>query len=387
MLMFASILPVARKIHAVLGHTVGLLTVLLGLTGSILAFREEIEQRLTPELYRVTAGTPARLADSVEAVRARFPGKPLQRITLPLHSGDPIEVRVKGEGFVYVDPVAARVLGKQKHEETFTGRVMDLHRHLLIGHDGSYITSGAAMGMIALCLGGIVLWLPRKGPQRWRFTLKRQAPPVRTQRELHLMVGLYASVFLVIIAWTGISFTHREAITTFYGWVTGSDYRATEPPAIVPGEAHVPLPTLVALAQREVPSGTLRAVYFPGKPELPLQVSFKQALDPARNGSFQVFLDPYRAKVVSRIDPATAPMAWKLYYPINYALHTGEIGGLPTRVLAACMGLMPATLYGTGLAFWYFKRRARKQAEVARRMRLAAQQVVPAAHEASLGRG
>lgn len=363
--MLTSLLPFARKTHAVLGHTVGLLTVLLGLTGSVLAFRGEIERLLAPELYRVSAGPALPIEAVAEAVRAHADGRPLQRLTLPAGPGEPIEARVKGLGFVYVDPATGRVLGSQHPDTTFTGRVMDLHRHLMLGHNGSLVMASAAMGLIALWLGGLVLWLPRRGAARWRFAL-RKGPALRTRREAHLAIGLYGGLFLAAIAWTGIGFTHREAVTAFYGWLTFSDAKAVEPPRIAPGSTPAPFATLVALARREVPDGALRAVYFPAKGDRPLLVSFRRGHDPARNGSTLVYLDPYRARVVFRVRPETAPWAWRLHYQLNYAVHTGEIGGVPTRILAAGLGLLPAALYGTGLGYWLLKRRARRRAAAGR---------------------
>jgi uncharacterized iron-regulated membrane protein len=359
------LLPLARKLHLIVGLTIGLVTVVIGLTGTMLAFRDDIDRALSPTLYQTSAGPSLPLDSLVAAAQAQAPGKPVMRLFFPGSAGEPMRVMVKGAGTVFVDPASARVLGVRRPGAGPTDWVLDLHRELLAGDAGNRVVIAGAIGMLGLCLSGLVLWAPRKGQTKWRWNLPQAAPALRVHREVHTVVGAYAAIALMVLAWTGLSFAFREPVLGLYAAVTASDMRSVKPPEVAPppDARRVPVSTMVEAARRVFPTAEFRQMRLPADPTAAVQVNFFQPGEFNRRGNTVAYVDPYRGEVVGTIDPAHAPLAWRVYYTTNYPIHTGEWGGRLTQALWCLLGLMPALLFGTGASFWWLKTQAKQRAK------------------------
>jgi uncharacterized iron-regulated membrane protein len=78
--------------------------------------------------------------------------------------------------------------------------------------------------------------------------------------------------------------------------------------------------------------------------------------DRTPGGRSQVYVDQYSGKVLSVQSSRMAPAGTRLVN-LNRALHTGDIGGIPTKLLACLMSLAVAVQAFTGVVMWW-KRRA-----------------------------
>ena len=66
-----------------------------------------------------------------------------------------------------------------------------------------------------------------------------------------------------------------------------------------------------------------------------------------------MLVDPYSRSIAMIVDWRTASPSFRLVKLWNREVHTGDIGGLPTRILAALIGLSLPVLTLTGPLIWW----------------------------------
>lgn len=353
-------------LHLTVGLTVGMLVAVLGLSGSLLVFRPEIERALDPAVRRAQPDgrAPAPLQVVLaQAERAR-PGVPVTHLFVAPGPEDTHEIWYRGdERRVYVDPYTAAVRGQREAGRTPFGWLTLLHTHLLSGETGERVVGWGGVGLLGLAASGLFLWWPVRLRQfgervrvRWRGGTRRAAV------DLHRAGGFWTAAFLLLAAATGIALAFTE-------WTAATVYRAagTSPPPKPkapkpPSDASIlPLGNLLTRADAALPGGVVRRVTFPGKAGQPLVVRKRFPGEAHPNGINYIYLDPATGAVL-RVDAAARAGGPRRLLDARYPLHIGRWGGTATRLLHAAGGLMPAVLYATGVYLWWTKRRARRGA-------------------------
>ncbi|WP_420226559.1 PepSY-associated TM helix domain-containing protein [Pigmentiphaga litoralis] len=231
-------------LHRWAGLAIAVFIVVTGLSGSIIAFREELDALINPDLYRVPARAEPMLGPSALAagVEAALPAARAAFIFLGAQPGHSTRVLVQGGrdpatgkrvslayDEVFVDPYTGKVLGQRKRrgigESPLRTQILpviyEVHRTLLAGPIGKwflgiiafvwmldsfvgfYLTLPVASGRKAAPLARTVAALPRPGVQaeppaktwwrRWKpaWQIKRGASFYRTQFDLHRAAGLW----------------------------------------------------------------------------------------------------------------------------------------------------------------------------------------------------
>lgn len=363
----ASLRSLARLLHRVLGLAAGLVLVVTGLTGSALVFRDEIDAALNPRLRRVVpAGPRVPLQPVLDRVARDFPGEAPTRVRMPRRPGDTYELWLGAapSRYVYADPYRGVLLGARRPAEFLTGWLFLMHSQLLSGAAGARVTGVCALILVALSVSGLVVWWPRAAPWRvWRraLTLTRGAGPPRTAFDLHRSVGFYASGLVLLAGVTGASLVFHGAFERAAYWVTAS---APPPPAARPAPTTVRRPpalsadALLAIAERAQRGGTISYLYLPDRPGQAFRVRKRLPGERHPNGKSFVHVDPAGGRVLAVEDGSRAAPGARLY-SVLYPLHTGAIGGVPTRAMAVAGGVSLPALALTGLLVWW--RRARRR--------------------------
>jgi hypothetical protein len=186
------------QIHLWLGLTLGILGAVVGVTGSLLVFDQEIDRALNPQRY-ATSGNECRAAVRDYAQRAaRTVGEQSRTINLRLPAGEgaPVVAFVRvPEGAslrrVYLDPPTGRVLDAPLGRG-LVGWAHDLHESLTLReYNGREIVGAVGLAMLVSSLSGIYLWWPRKRITRRDFGFRRG---FALSRNLHQTLGIYASL-------------------------------------------------------------------------------------------------------------------------------------------------------------------------------------------------
>jgi uncharacterized iron-regulated membrane protein len=78
-------------------------------------------------------------------------------------------------------------------------------------------------------------------------------------------------------------------------------------------------------------------------------------------GSSYLYLDAEDGRLVDAYVPGEGT-AGDRFLQLQFPLHSGQIGGWPTRIFVAVLGLVVAMLSVTGVIIWWRKGRARSRA-------------------------
>jgi hypothetical protein len=202
------------QVHLWLGVALGAYIVAIGISGSILVFKDELMPRphvlLTP-----AACTAERLAAGLQAAVLVHPGWTPVLASCPIE-GDPwITVNLSApanetggkQETEYIDPGSGRVAGSVVRDRTWVGWVERLHLDLLLRRGGSTWNGVGAVVLLLLVGSGLVLWWP--GIRHWArgFTVDLRRSWKRINWDLHNAVGIWTVLFTLIWGVTGVYFT------------------------------------------------------------------------------------------------------------------------------------------------------------------------------------
>ena len=202
-------------LHLWLGLILGVWFSLIGVTGSVLAWRSELSAMELSRKFPVekpSADAPIiPLSQAVAAMKKAHPQAPsrsLATVTIP-HSRMPFYSFSLGSSranmeTVVVDPYSARVHPPVKMRTLLVGTTQQFHQRLIAGPRG-YLVNGALTALsIPLLLSGLWLWWPTKWKHlKARLTVKRGVSLKRTLYDLHNVTGIYLYLVLFVTTLTG----------------------------------------------------------------------------------------------------------------------------------------------------------------------------------------
>ena len=220
-------------LHRWTGLLMAAFLIIVGLTGSLLAFWGELNHWLTPELFpgpragialdaaTLDAATLARRAEAlapqarVDTIFLGYPGAVVVGVsprlsdpTLPFNQ-------------LFLDPLDGHELGRRKvgglpvHVDQIMPFVYQLHMHLALGSIGEWILGAVALTWTLDCFVGFYLTLPAGGERsrksflaRWKssWLVKFKSSFYRVNFDLHRAAGLWLWAILVVFAWSSVSF-------------------------------------------------------------------------------------------------------------------------------------------------------------------------------------
>ena len=343
------------NLHLYAGLLVGVLLVFSGLSGSLLVFREEIEAVAYPGLLVTEAQGDRVTVDAVlQTVRRAYPNERAFGIRMPRTPHQTYLVKLNGahDLFVYVDPYSGKILGARQQTDLVTGWISLLHTQLLSGDAGEIALGIGALVLIGLCLTGLVLWWPGNGKISQGFKVRWSARWKRLNFDLHRASGIYAALFLLITAFTGVALVFNKSVSGLIDAVTQSPARAA-PPQSGPPRPGMPPPSLDVLlrqADRVLPASTTW-ISLPQTAQAPLVLRKKLSQESHPNGKNFVYFDRYTGQVLHVENSLKAALGTRIFTAL-YPIHIGTIGGPPTRILQVAVGLAPMVLFVTGFVMW-----------------------------------
>jgi uncharacterized iron-regulated membrane protein len=337
------------NLHLYAALITGVFVVILGVTGSIMAFEDQIDHLTHPHLFFVTPQARRLSLDELAVAAAqRFPR---EKATFFGMSPSPAlsSYVVFDSGNVYVNPYTGEVLGV-RDGPTWLSYVHQFHLRLNAGATGKKIVSWVGVVMLFLLLSGLYLWWPLK-----RTTVKWNAGPKRLWLDVHSAVGIFSLVFLLLLTVTGIVIGFESVSTPLFFGITHSEplrgnFRATPRPAVVrltPDQA-------VAAAGAALPGATPISVNVPGATGV-YRVALRYPEDLTPGGRSRVFVDPYGGAVLQAESSRTTAAGTRLVNA-NRAIHTGDIYGLPSKAVMSLASLMAALQAVSGVMLWWKRR-------------------------------
>ncbi|MEH2048027.1 PepSY-associated TM helix domain-containing protein [Nostoc sp.] len=356
-------------LHRYIGLAVGLIAIIVGLTGSLLVFHSEIstfdQQRrigtITPQGEQLPVEV---VLNTVKKTYADQPDATVQRIYLPSKPNEPMNVILKTKqkdwNENYVNPYTGAILGnnlKQTFVNKFFEIVYPLHYALLGGDIGYKFVGIIGLLMSFMSITGIILW------PGWRrlisgFKIKWNAHPKRLNFDVHKVAGMITAVFLICTFFTGFCWSFSEFINPMIYAVTFSKQQPTPVSVPIAGKSALGLKEQLKTAQAALPDASLRSISFPSKPEEVLTVSFKLPQETEDYGQSSVYLDQYSGKVL-RVDSSLKVSLGDRIINSFVPVHYGTFWGIPSRIFYVFVGLTPLVLFITGFVMWRYRYRAK----------------------------
>jgi uncharacterized iron-regulated membrane protein len=356
---------ILRRVHLWLGLSLGLLFVVTGITGSLLAFYAEIDDALVPALRAVPAGSrPASWQAVYDALRRDHPERRGAWRIEVTPGGGPIPVRyyrpveTAGQDFaplmLWLDPRDLRTIRAGFWGAYPTTWIYALHWRLLSGRTGEVVMAIAGVAMVALLLTGLFAWWPRPGQWRRGLHVKRAAAPIRRLYDWHKLLGVGGVVVLLVVTVTGALLELPDQVRPAVARVSPL-FAMPRLAAATTGPA-LPLDRLVAVAERRFPDAALAWIETPGDPRGVVRVNLARPGEPSRRfPRTNVWLDPWSGAILAVRDggrESAGDMVLDWLHPI----HGGEAFGLVGRIVVLLSGLVVAALGVTGWWRWVRRR-------------------------------
>lgn len=341
------------QLHLWGGLAIGIYAVLIGITGSVLVFREEIVPRLSPVPRIASPATPPSL-DAIRAgIQAHYPDRYPWSLENPAEPGEPWGswVQRPGGGQMVFADAEGRVVGAVDVEGTWFQLFEQFHSFLLIPK-GRLYNGIAGLILAGLSISGMVLWWPSRGEWHEAFRIVRRSNWKGITFDLHRVGGAVTFLFVVLFCITGAYFTWPAAYRTIAAAMFPTAPIAGAP-RIEPNGARLSLDELVASAQRAVPDTTLVRVLVPRAPAQPVTVVLAHGSTHADRmvRTSQLQMHPYTGEVVS-LDDYRQRRAGDHIIEWMGPLHTGHFGGIGVKTAWAAAGLVLPALFVTGFIMW-----------------------------------
>lgn len=347
--------------------------VLLGLTGSILVFEDELRAAVAPAAT-ARPGKAHPPGDIIAAARAAAPpGYVPSSYAAPAAPGRPATVRLVPPGRqtgpseavrIDVDPVT--LAASPNAPDDLLRQVFFLHSTLLMkSHEGRVVVGWLGLAMLVMAASGLVNWWPRRGIGRrgaWRraFGIARDARGLRLLRELHGMAGIWGFAVLAIVSFGGVYLAFPETVRSGVAPILPArDLRAAAAAIKVqPVKDVEPLPIddAIALALAEARGARLAFAFLPAKPDQAYRVALLRSGQERHETPVTVIVDPWTRRVVETLDPRQFT-AGETILAAQHAMHSGQGLGPAWKTLVFLAGLLPALFAASGIAMWRLKRR------------------------------
>jgi len=383
-------------LHRYTGLAMTIFLIVIGLTGSLLAFLTELDNALNPQ-FSLPNQASVRLEPFILIETAETIDSAISVDTLWLSDKAAtvmVSPRTANEiayGQLIFNPYNGELLGKRHWGDLSEGLqelmpfVYKLHYELALGEVGVWILGITAIVWTMDCFVGFYLTLPpanttrtAKRPlatknfwQRWQpaWLIKWSASKIRINFDLHRAGGLWLWLALLVFAWSsvymnmaGFYSTVMKSVSEYHQpWSDFPDLpEPVKQPKITWRQAQSIAQTELNRVTREqgitihAPSG-----FWINRAKGFYVYDVKSSADVQdHGGNTRVVIDANTGAVRQVLLPTgqydgNTITSWLL------ALHTANVWGLPYKIFVCVLGLVIVMLSVTGVLIWLRKRRAR----------------------------
>ena len=368
-----------RNIHLWLSVPFGILITLICFSGAALVFEKEVMELCHRELYFVkkVEAVPLPMEQLMTKVAATLPDS--VSVTGVNISSDPerayqVTLSKPRRASMYVDQYTGEITGKYERAPFFNF-MFRMHRWLLdsMKQDGGIfwgkmIVGTSTLMFVFVLISGVVVWWPRT-----RKALKNSLKIVankgwrRFWYDLHVAGGMYALVFLLAMALTGLTWSFQWYRTGFY-----KTFGVEVQPSM--GHGNAAANSTAKGGKREGREGRGAHRYSPYTNWQQVYEQLAEANPDYKqisvsDGSASVAVPRFgnqrgtdRYKFNSRNGEITETTLYKDLDNSGkirgwiYSVHVGSWGGMLTRILTFVAALIGASLPLTGYYLWIRKK-------------------------------
>ncbi|WP_047491879.1 PepSY domain-containing protein [Terriglobus sp. TAA 43] len=341
------------QVHLWLGVLLSLYVIVIGFSGSVLVWEDELQARaFRGQSYDAAHVLPA--SQIVKTVANAYPKEPLYYLMWP-QENTPVytaylHTENKGQHIVRLNATTGEIVPIRGG---FIDWVHDLHIYLLMGQTGFIVNCVMGIGLLVLSISGVVLWWP--GLRAWArgFYMNLRAGWKRINFDAHNAIGIWT---LLIVSWwgfTAIAFLLPAQVMKAVSVI--SPVKAMRQPD-VPKPQHVgaavTLQTIADRSNQLNPSAFLSGV---SPPDAPGQ-NYVVYMDSLAPGDFSHrFIHTFAAdgQLLStwHYGEKQSLGDWILW--LVYPLHFGTLWGTWVKVIWSALGMSLPILSITGLLMYW----------------------------------
>jgi len=348
---------VILKFHLYLGIAGFLLIVVLGLTGAVLAFEDELTNWLSRDLTHVQS-TPqqALLGDILASAQKLYPGyrviavdmpvtddRAVDLLLAPLKASDAPRLRI------FADPHTGQLRGECGSRCSTLATIQKLHTSLMLKRPWSFVVGYATALLLFMAASGIYLWWKRK-----IFQLHRRHGFWRFNFDVHHALGFYLLPLVIVIAVTGIllMFQWPKSLLLKLNPPGKSEVRLDRPTStVVAGARPLDIDSQVRAAVVAMPGMRVLSISPALRPKDPLMIMMSSPEEKAERVHV-VFVDQFSGKVLRVWEPDQNPGLGTRILSYTLRLHTGRIAGWFGQVVMCLVSLSIAALAASGILIW-----------------------------------
>jgi sulfite reductase (NADPH) flavoprotein alpha-component len=366
------------QLHWIFGITVGIVLAIVGATGALLSFEQQIIASLARDGRHVEANGRVLLAPAelLARVTASEPDKRITGLNIVHEPSETIRVTFAPREQRYVDPYSGALLpARPGSAETFFRNVRQLHRWLMLGDLGDrdvgrQIVGASTLLLVFMALTGLYLRWPR-GPAARRFKTWL-VPDFRLKGRaflwnLHSVIGTWVLPVYLVIALTGLQWSYEWYRDGLYS-IAGVERPAGGEGGPREARGAADIPTFARaweIFSREAAGFTSVNVNLGAGPDRPLEFRYLDA-QPSHERAFNTLAIDAEGRVAKSERYQDKKLAAQLVSSI-FPLHSGSYFGL-VGVIVFLLASLAMPLFAVTGWLMYLRRRAPR----ARRESLAA---------------
>lgn len=345
-----------RQIHLWLGLASGLIVFIVSITGFLYVFEEEIRDFSHQEYLHVPVQQKPFIG--LKTILENYEHlEPKKKITaLKINREEPnaaVEISTKKKKTYYFNPYDGTLIKEQGSD--WLNTVLEIHRNLLLGDFGEFIQGWSVVIFITMLLTGLILWFPNQRRLiKQSLTIKWSGSFKRVNFDLHQVLGFYASIFLLLIAFSGTYFKY-DTVKKTVSLVTGSKLRKGDEVISNQKIDSTTIPVrynaIYENANSKYPGATSVSFSIRKTGELRLRMTYPNNW--ARNQN-TIFFDGKTGQML-RTKLYKDNNAADVYEASNHDLHTGVFFGLAGKIIWSLVSLISASLPITGFIIWWKK--------------------------------
>jgi uncharacterized iron-regulated membrane protein len=354
---------VLLKVHLVVGLVAAAFLLILGATGTIMAFEHDIERWIDPALWRASVAEHRMSEDAlVAAVQAQFAPAHVVSIQMSPRADVVRVLRMSDQASVYIDQwsgrVTRRVVGTTSVQD-WIGYVHQLHLRLVpnpraaprwVSTSGKLVVSWAGALLCVLVPTGLVLWWRAK-----RGFVRLGGSWFRTAFDAHHAIGLYTCAFLFVAGFTGVMVGFDAAEQQIYRLSGSEEPNRPKPPTAsdANGRPRIPLEQAILAARVAVQSEDVVGIVIPDDARGVYAVQLRSPREVAVDSPIPitVYVDPYSAAIIRVQDLFKQSPGYRIVR-LNRAIHTGDILGVAGHVVTSASSLALSLMVLSGITIW-----------------------------------
>ena len=355
----------ARRVHLWLGLSVGIVFVMLCLSGAVLVYYPQIDTWLHPELAS-SVQQPADYNAALSTLRTQYPDKlgpwrfeitPEQQF-IPARYYNPQETQ--GQGFapmmVWLSADGNKLLRQSFWGDYLVTWLYNLHFALLLSSTGTIIVGYLGLGCVLLLLSGLIAWWPKPGFWIKQLRFKRRAALLGLLYDWHKTIGLLALLPLLVVTLTGVMLALPKETNAILGWTLDEVTTANRPTATITfQQPQISVSQAVNIAQTKLPNARLAWIETPsvnqGYYRLRMQVAGDKS---TRFPHSYIDINPHSGEVVKLFDLNQQGISNQVKNWLH-PLHNGSVGGTALKILWIIVSLASLALAWLGCYRWYLR--------------------------------